>query len=313
MNETGIITAKRFNELSLEELYGILRVRSEVFVTGQKCLYVDPDGKDLDSVQVFASIGERIIGCLRIYWKEPGVLQIGRVAVIESQRGRGIGKQMMWQAIDYITENLLEEKIYLEAQTYAIGFYEKLGFKVISGEFLDEGIPHKGMELILDRAPDTGKKDASAKIKKDKYDLAYKQVEALVEGEEDTIAIMSNVAAILHNTFGFWWTGFYIVRGDVLVLGPFQGPVACSRIPFGRGVCGTAWQRKESIVVPDVEQFPGHIACSSQSRSEIVVPIFRNEEVIAVLDIDSRKLNAFDEIDREGLERIMGLIQFDKQ
>ena len=313
MNETGIITAKRFNELSLEELYGILRVRSEVFVTGQKCLYVDPDGKDLDSVQVFASIGERIIGCLRIYWKEPGVLQIGRVAVIESQRGRGIGKQMMWQAIDYITENLLEEKIYLEAQTYSIGFYEKLGFKVISGEFLDEGIPHKGMELILDRAPDTGKKDASAKIKKDKYDLAYKQVEALVEGEEDTIAIMSNVAAILHNTFGFWWTGFYIVRGDVLVLGPFQGPVACSRIPFGRGVCGTAWQRKESIVVPDVEQFPGHIACSSQSRSEIVVPIFRNEEVIAVLDIDSRKLNAFDEIDREGLERIMGLIQFDKQ
>ena len=313
MNETGIITAKRFNELSLEELYGILRVRSEVFVTGQKCLYVDPDGKDLDSVQVFALEGDRIIGCLRIYGKEPGVLQIGRVAVIESQRGRGIGKQMMWQAIDYITENLLEEKIYLEAQTYAIGFYEKLGFKVISGEFLDEGIPHKGMELILDRAPDTGKEDASAKIKKDKYDLAYKQVEALVEGEEDTIAIMSNVAAILHNTFGFWWTGFYIVRGDVLVLGPFQGPVACSRIPFGRGVCGTAWQRKESIVVPDVEEFPGHIACSSQSRSEIVVPIFRNEEVIAVLDIDSRKLNAFDEIDREGLERIMGLIQFDKQ
>ena len=313
MNETGIITAKLFNELSLEELYGILRVRSEVFVTGQKCLYVDPDGKDLDSVQVFALEGDRIIGCLRIYGKEPGVLQIGRVAVIESQRGRGIGKQMMWQAIDYITENLLEEKIYLEAQTYAIGFYEKLGFKVISGEFLDEGIPHKGMELILDRAPDTGKEDASAKIKKDKYDLAYKQVEALVEGEEDTIAIMSNVAAILHNTFVFWWTGFYIVRGDVLVLGPFQGPVACSRIPFGRGVCGTAWQRKESIVVPDVEEFPGHIACSSQSRSEIVVPIFRNEEVIAVLDIDSRKLNAFDEIDREGLERIMGLIQFDKQ
>ena len=313
MNETGIITAKLFNELSLEELYGILRVRSEVFVTGQKCLYVDPDGKDLDSVQVFALEGDRIIGCLRIYGKEPGVLQIGRVAVIESQRGKGIGMQMMRQAISYVRDNLTDEKIYLEAQTYAIGFYEKLGFKVISGEFLDEGIPHKGMELILDRAPDTGKEDASAKIKKDKYDLAYKQVEALVEGEEDTIAIMSNVAAILHNTFGFWWTGFYIVRGDVLVLGPFQGPVACSRIPFGRGVCGTAWQRKESIVVPDVEEFPGHIACSSQSRSEIVVPIFRNEEVIAVLDIDSRKLNAFDEIDREGLERIMGLIQFDKQ
>ena len=115
---------------------------------------------------------------------------------------------------------------------------------------------------------------------------------------------MSNIAALLHTTFGFWWTGFYIVRGDELVLGPFQGPVACSRIPFGRGVCGTSWQRKESIVVPDVEKFPGHIACSSQSRSEIVVPIFRGEEVIAVLDIDSRELNAFDDIDRESLEKI---------
>ena len=122
---------------------------------------------------------------------------------------------------------------------------------------------------------------------------------------------MSNVAALLHDTFGFWWTGFYIVRGERLVLGPFQGPVACSRIPFGRGVCGAAWQRKESIVVPDVEQFPGHIACSSLSRSEIVVPIFRNEAVIAVLDIDSKKLNAFDEIDRESLEKIMGLIKID--
>ena len=151
MNETGIITAKLFNELSLEELYGILRVRSEVFVTGQKCLYVDPDGKDLDSVQVFALEGDRIIGCLRIYGKEPGVLQIGRVAVIESQRGRGIGMQMMRQAISYVRDNLTDEKIYLEAQTYAIGFYEKLGFKVISDEFLDEGIPHKGMELLIDR------------------------------------------------------------------------------------------------------------------------------------------------------------------
>ncbi len=146
--------------------------------------------------------------------------------------------------------------------------------------------------------------DEAAKAKKDKYSLVYRQVEALVEGEDDTIANMSNIAALLHTTFGFWWTGFYIVRGDELVLGPFQGPVACSRIPFGRGVCGTSWQRKESIVVPDVEKFPGHIACSSQSRSEIVVPIFRGEEVIAVLDIDSRELNAFDDIDRESLEKI---------
>ena len=149
-----------------------------------------------------------------------------------------------------------------------------------------------------------GRPDEAAKAKKDKYSLVYKQVEALVEGEDDTIANMSNIAALLHTTFGFWWTGFYIVKGDELVLGPFQGPVACSRIPFGRGVCGTSWLRKESIVVPDVEKFPGHIACSSQSRSEIVVPIFRSEEVIAVLDIDSRKLNAFDDIDRESLEKI---------
>ena len=149
-----------------------------------------------------------------------------------------------------------------------------------------------------------GRPDEAAKAKKDKYSLVYKQVEALVEGEDDTIANMSNIAALLHTTFGFWWTGFYIVKGDELVLGPFQGPVACSRIPFGRGVCGTSWQRKESIVVPDVEKFPGHIACSSQSRSEIVVPIFRGEEVIAVLDIDSRELNAFDDIDRESLEKI---------
>ncbi|MGM9789690.1 MAG: GAF domain-containing protein [Candidatus Cryptobacteroides sp.] len=167
------------------------------------------------------------------------------------------------------------------------------------------------MELLIDRCSGIQLKGDAANGKKEKYSLVYKQVEALVEGEDDSIANMSNIAALLHSTFGFWWTGFYIVKGDELVLGPFQGPVACSRIPFGRGVCGTAWQRKESIVVPDVEQFPGHIACSSLSRSEIVVPIFRNEAVIAVLDIDSRNLNAFDDIDRESLEKIMGLIQID--
>ena len=277
-------------------------------MTGQKCLYVDPDGRDFGSVQVFASKGDRIIGCLRIYGKEAGVVQIGRVAVIESLRGSGIGRMMMRQAISHVTENLTDEKIYLEAQTYAIGFYEKLGFKVISDEFLDEGIPHKGMELLIERASGIQCADDAAKAKRDKYSLVYKQVEALVEGEDDCIANMSNIAAFLHSTFGFWWTGFYIVKGDELVLGPFQGPVACSRIPFGRGVCGTAWKRKESIVVPDVEQFPGHIACSSLSRSEIVVPIFRDKEVIAVLDIDSRNLNAFDETDRESLEKITGLM-----
>ena len=308
MNETVTITTKRFSDLKLEELYGILRVRSEVFVTGQKCLYVDPDGRDSGSVQVFASKGERIIACLRIYGKEAGVVQIGRVAVIESLRGTGIGRMMMRQAISHVTENSTDEKIYLEAQTYAIGFYEKLGFKVISDEFLDEGIPHKGMELLIGRASGIQCADDAAKAKRDKYSLVYKQVEALVEGEDDCIANMSNIAALLHSTFGFWWTGFYVVKGDELVLGPFQGPVACSRIPFGRGVCGAAWKRKESIVVPDVEQFPGHIACSSLSRSEIVVPVLRGGNVIALIDIDSKELNTFDSIDREHLERIADLI-----
>ena len=308
MNETVTITTKRFSDLKLEELYGILRVRSEVFVTGQKCLYVEPDGRDFGSVQVFASKGDRIIACLRIYGKEAGVVQIGRVAVIESLRGSGIGRMMMRQAISHVTENSTDEKIYLEAQTYAIGFYEKLGFKVISDEFLDEGIPHKGMELLIERVSGIQCTDDAAKAKRDKYSLVYKQVEALLEGEDDCIANMSNIAALLHSTFGFWWTGFYVVKGDELVLGPFQGPVACSRIPFGRGVCGTAWKRKESIVVPDVEQFPGHIACSSLSRSEIVVPVLRGGNVIALIDIDSKELNTFDSIDREHLERIADLI-----
>ena len=308
MNETVTITTKRFSDLKLEELYGILRVRSEVFVTGQKCLYVDPDGRDFGSVQVFASKGERIIACLRIYGKEAGVVQIGRVAVIESLRGSGIGRMMMRQAISYVTEKSTDEKIYLEAQTYAIGFYEKLGFKVISDEFLDEGIPHKGMELLIERVSGIQCTDDAAKAKIDKYSLVYKQVEALLEGEDDCIANMSNIAALLHSTFGFWWTGFYVVKGDELVLGPFQGPVACSRIPYGRGVCGAAWKRKESIVVPDVEQFPGHIACSSLSRSEIVVPVLRGGNVIALIDIDSKELNTFDSIDREHLERIADLI-----
>ena len=308
MSETVTITTKRFSDLKLEELYGILRVRSEVFVTGQKCLYVDPDDRDFGSVQVFASKGDRIIGCLRIYGKEAGVVQIGRVAVIESQRGTGIGRMMMRQAISHVMENLTDEKIYLEAQTYAIGFYEKLGFKVISDEFLDEGIPHKGMELLIERVSGIQCTDDAAKAKSDKYSLVYKQVEALVEGEDDRIANMSNIAALLHCTFGFWWTGFYIVKGDELVLGPFQGPIACSRIPFGRGVCGAAWKRKESIIVPDVEQFPGHIACSSLSRSEIVVPVLSGGNVIALIDIDSKELNTFDGIDREHLERIADLI-----
>lgn len=144
--------------------------------------------------------------------------------------------------------------------------------------------------------------------KREKYELLHKQVAAITEAEGDQIANMANVAAMIHSTFGFWWTGFYRVVGEELVLGPFQGPLACSRIKYGRGVCGTAWKQQQTQVVPDVELFPGHIACSSLSRSEIVVPVFRDGSVIAVLDIDSEKLATFDEIDREWLEKIVALL-----
>lgn len=144
--------------------------------------------------------------------------------------------------------------------------------------------------------------------KRDKYEMLYRQLESLLDGETDEIANMANTAALIHETFGFWWTGFYIVKDGQLVLGPFQGPVACTRIPYGKGVCGTAWKRGESIVVPDVELFPGHIACSSLSRSEIVVPLIKDGEVVGVLDIDSKELACFDETDRIWLEKIAILL-----
>ena len=145
--------------------------------------------------------------------------------------------------------------------------------------------------------------------KEAQYDLLNRQLTALLEGEGDPIAKMANVAAVLHEAFGFWWTGFYRVVGDELVLGPFQGPVACMHIPYGKGVCGTAWARNASVVVPDVEAFPGHIACSAASRSEIVVPVHGPDgAVTAVLDIDSDKLAAFDETDRIWLEKIVTLL-----
>lgn len=144
--------------------------------------------------------------------------------------------------------------------------------------------------------------------KQQKYETLIEQVKAFAESERDEIALMANVAALIHDSFHFWWTGFYRVVGQQLVLGPFQGPVACTRIAYGRGVCGTAWKEKRSIIVDDVEQFPGHIACSSASRSEIVVPILRNGEMVAELDIDSEKLATFDETDRLYLEKIVGLM-----
>ena len=141
------------------------------------------------------------------------------------------------------------------------------------------------------------------------------QIEAVVSAESDMIANMANVSAILKEAFGFWWVGFYIVKatdaGEELVLGPFQGPLACTRIKKGRGVCGTAWDKGETIIVPDVDQFPGHIACSSLSRSEIVVPVFSPRgNVMAVLDIDSEHLETFDVTDKEWLEKMLTQIKF---
>lgn len=143
--------------------------------------------------------------------------------------------------------------------------------------------------------------------KQARYELLYKQVEAMLAGETDEVARMANLASMIHFTFGFFWTGFYRVQGEELVLGPFQGPLACMRIRYGRGVCGTAWKERRTLVVPDVECFPGHIACSSLSRSEIVVPILRNGQVWGVLDIDSEQLAAFDEVDQVWLEKIVAI------
>ena len=144
--------------------------------------------------------------------------------------------------------------------------------------------------------------------KNEKYELLYKQIASLTEAERDTIANMANIASMLHQTFKFWWTGFYRVVGNELVLGPFQGPMACTRIAKGKGVCGTAWSEERTQLVEDVDKFPGHIACSSLSRSEIVVPIWRNNEIIGVLDIDSEHLATFDTTDQEWLERIVQLL-----
>lgn len=144
--------------------------------------------------------------------------------------------------------------------------------------------------------------------KEQKYQTLLQQVIALAENESDTIALMANISSMIHHTFGFFWTGFYRVYGDELVLGPFQGPLACTRIKFGRGVCGTSWKRAETVIVADVDKFPGHIACSSASRSEIVVPVFEDSRVAAVLDIDSDKTDTFDETDKEWLEKICGMI-----
>lgn len=142
------------------------------------------------------------------------------------------------------------------------------------------------------------------------YDNLLPQIEALLQQETDLIAALANTSAALKMQFDWLWVGFYLKKDDTLVLGPFQGPVACTRIAFGRGVCGTAWQQASTVIVPDVNTFPGHIACSSLSNSEIVVPVIRNERVLAVLDVDSIKHNAFDNTDARYLERIVAMLPF---
>lgn len=146
--------------------------------------------------------------------------------------------------------------------------------------------------------------------KQEQYEALIPQIRALIEDEPDLIANLANIAAALKEQFGWLWVGFYLVKDDELVLAPFQGPVACTRIKKGRGVCGSSWQKMETLIVPDVEKFPGHIACSSASRSEIVVPVIRNGEVKGVLDVDSTSLNTFDTTDQLYLEQIVSLLSF---
>jgi L-methionine (R)-S-oxide reductase len=154
-------------------------------------------------------------------------------------------------------------------------------------------------ELIISKSTD----------KKEKYSVLVPQIEALTTGEPDLVANLSNIAAALKQAMGFFWVGFYVVKNNQLVLGPFQGLIACTRIDFGKGVCGASWKEKKTILVPDVDEFPGHIACSSASKSEIVLPAFKNNEVALVLDVDSDRLNDFDADDAIALEKVMRIIE----
>jgi GAF domain-containing protein len=145
--------------------------------------------------------------------------------------------------------------------------------------------------------------------KLEKYEAILPQIDALISGESDLFANLANISAALKEAFGFFWVGFYLVKGNQLVLGPFQGPIACTRINLGKGVCGTAWKEKKTQLVPDVEIFPGHISCSAASKSEVVVPVFKGGEVVMVLDVDSDELNDFDSVDQEYLEKLMGMLE----
>lgn len=145
--------------------------------------------------------------------------------------------------------------------------------------------------------------------KSERYEALIPQIEALIQGETDLVANLANISAALKQTMDFFWVGFYLVKENELVLGPFQGPIACTRIGFGKGVCGTCWKEKKTILLPDVDAFPGHIACSSASKSEIVLPAFKDDQVVLVLDVDSSERNDFDETDRVHLEKLMRIVE----
>lgn len=150
---------------------------------------------------------------------------------------------------------------------------------------------------------------ATSRDKEKRYEVLLPQIKSLIDGEGDVVANLANIAAALKQTMNFFWVGFYIVKNNELVLGPFQGPIACTRISFGKGVCGTSWKEAKTIIVPDVEKFPGHIACSSASKSEIVLPAFKRGNVALLLDVDSDQLNDFNEIDQVALEKLMRIIE----
>ena len=150
---------------------------------------------------------------------------------------------------------------------------------------------------------------SDAANKNERYQVLVPQIESLVQGESDLIANLANICAALKQTMNFFWVGFYLVKNNELVLGPFQGPIACTRIGFGKGVCGGCWKEKKTILVPDVDAFPGHIACSAASKSEIVLPAFKDDEVVLVLDVDSDQLNDFDNIDQVYLEKVMRIVE----
>lgn len=188
----------------------------------------------------------------------------------------------------------------------AVDFYEHMGLtRARQGDFpIGKGFYMNDYIYALDFSDETYRKA----VKDVAYEELYKSAKSLLKGESNLVSKMANLAAVLHPGMGFWWTGFYLVENGELILGPFQGPVACMHIPFGKGVCGTAWKEDRTVVVPDVELFPGHIACSSESRSEIVVPVRKDGTITAVLDIDSRELGTFDATDAAWLGKFVELI-----